>query len=246
MSSEWPPERSPEPADGNGTVDLLGLVAVTRLAGFERAAAAASLTAEFADKMLLANFAVRSFERFTQARDRLTALGADPDAAMRPFLAAVESFHQRTVPADALEALAKAYITVGIIADFFRELAAGLADRDAVDPVLADIGQVAGGGPAGPGEPDTAMADRIRAAAAADPRAAQRLTLWTRRVLGEALAKAVQVVAARQSLADLLPVEAAEETGEPGEPDRHQVERVFRRLSERHAERMIELGLRGR
>ena len=244
MSSEWPPERSPEPADGNGTVDLLGLVAVTRLAGFERAAAAASLTAEFADKMLLANFAVRSFERFTQARDRLTALGADPDAAMRPFLAAVESFHQRTVPADALEALAKAYITVGIIADFFRELAAGLADRDAVGPVLAevlaDIGQGAGGGS------DTAMADRVRAAAAADPRVAQRLALWTRRLLGEALAKAVQVVAARQSLADLLPVEAAEETGEPGEPDRHQVERVFRRLSERHAERMIELGLRGR
>jgi hypothetical protein len=227
-------ESSPEQVGGNGAVDLLGLVAATQMGAFERAAAAASLTREFADKALLATFAVRSFERFTQVQDRLTALGADPDAAMRPFLEHVEVFHRRTVPADVLEALAKAYITLGIIADFFRELAAGLADRDAVGPVLAevlaDIGQGAGGGP------DTAMADRVRAAAAADPRVAQRLALWTRRVLGEALAKAVQVVAARKSLAELLP--AAEE-----ETDRHPVERVFHRLSERHAARMAELGL---
>ena len=61
-------------------------------------------------------------------------------AAMRPFHAPFDAFHDYTKPRDWYEGLVKAYVGDGFAADFYREVAAFVdADtRNLVHEVLAD------------------------------------------------------------------------------------------------------------
>ena len=160
--------------------------------------------------------------------DRLTELGADPYAAMAPFREAIDLFHEHTAPADWYEGLVKAFVGDGLADDFYREIAAYL-DADTRDLVLAsleDSGHSA------------FVVDRVRAAIAADRRLGGRLALWGRRLMGEALIQAQRVAAERDALSALL----AGGVDRPG-LDLAAIGRMFTRLTERHAERMAELGL---
>jgi hypothetical protein len=89
---------------------------------------------------------------------------------------------------------------------------------------------------------DTGHADfavrEVRAALAADPAVSGRLSLWARRLVGEALSQAQRVAAERDSLAALL----AGGVDRPG-MDLAALGRMFTRLTENHAKRMAELGL---
>ena len=218
------PEYAAEPPT-DGVVDLLGLLAYASLVAFFRLADDASLAVALPDKADLAGMAVAQFGHFQLLRQRITELGADPDAVMRPFVEPIDAFHARTAPSTWLEGLVKAYVGDGIAADFYRVIAQLLDQptRTLVLTVLADSGQS-----------EFAIA-RVREAIEADPVVAGRLALWARRLVGEALSQAQRVAAEREALARLLAGGSAAQLGEIG--------RMFAALTDAHAQRMAALGL---
>lgn len=211
-----------------GVVDLLGVLAYGELTAFERLAEDAAMAPTLRDKAALATMASAEMEHFSRLRDRLSALGADADAAMEPFRATFDSFHQHTRPADWLEGLVKAYVGDGLAADFYREVAAYVdADtRELILTTLDDTGH------------SEFVVPRVREAVATDGRVGGRLALWGRRLVGEALSQAQQVVAQRDELSALL----AGGSDRPG-MDLATIGRMMVRLTERHSERMAALGL---
>jgi len=149
-------------------------------------------------------------------------------AAMAPFRSAIDLFHAHTAPSDWYEGLIKAFVGDGLANDFYREIAAYLdtGTRDLILASLEDSGHSA------------FVVDRVRRGIAADPRLGGRLALWGRRLMGEALTQAQRVAAERDALSALL----AGGVDRPG-LDLAAISRMFTRLTERHAERMAELGL---
>jgi len=216
-----------EPADPalGGVLDLLGLLAYASLVAFFRLADDAALAVSLADKADLAEMAVAEFGHFQLLRRRIQEMNVEPSDAMHPFVPAIDEFHARTAPSDWLEGLVKAYVGDGIAADFYRTVAELLDDqtRALVLEVLADTGHA-----------EFAVA-RVREAIEADPRAAGRLALWARRLVGEALGQAQRVAAERESLARLLVGGKVTQLGEIG--------RMFAQLTDAHARRMAALGL---
>jgi hypothetical protein len=207
-----------------GLIDLLGALAYGELSAFERMASDSRMAPNLGDRTALAAFAAAEFGHFQQLFQYLSSLGVDPEAAMAPYVAALDTFHNLTAPADWLESLVKAYVGDGIASDFYLEVAAYLdpASRDLVRLVLGDVGHAA------------FAVDRVRAAIAADPRVGGRLALWARRLVGEALTQAQRVAVEREGLVTLLA---------SGASDIAELGRLFQRVTEGHSERMRALGL---
>ncbi len=124
-----------------------------------------------ADKVALLGMANRQYAKVEPVRARLAELTEDPYAAMTPFAEAIDSFHSFTAPHDWWEALVKAYVGDGIVADFYREISAYLdaATAGLIQSTLSDEG-----------ETDFAV-ERIGEAIEADPKLGGRLALWGRR-----------------------------------------------------------------
>lgn len=209
-------------------IDLLGAIAYGEMSAFERLSEDAKMAPGLPDKAELARMATTEFGHFEGLRQRLVELGADPFAAMEPFVAPFDAFHVRTAPADWLEGLVKAYVGDGLAADFYREIAAFLDSdtRTIIVESLSDAGQ------------SRFVVDRVRAAIAAEPRVGGRLALWGRRLMGEALSQAQRVAAERDALTALL----AGGVDRPG-MDLAAIGRLFTRLTENHSQRMAALGL---
>jgi tRNA-(MS[2]IO[6]A)-hydroxylase MiaE-like protein len=209
-------------------VDLLGVIAYGEISAFERLAEDSKLAPSLEDKVALAAMASAEFGKVEPLHARITELGADPFAAMKPFRVAIDQFHLHTAPSDWLEGLVKAYVGDGLANDFYREIAAYL-DPDTRDLVVSSV------------EDESRAAyliERVRQTIATDPTTGGRLALWGRRLMGEALTQAQRVAAERESLSALL----AGGVDRPG-LDLAAIGRMFTRLTERHAERMAELGL---
>jgi hypothetical protein len=217
-----------DPTYREAVVDLLGVIAYGEISAFEPLAADAKLAPSLEDKVAIAGRAAKEFSKVGALHRRLESLGADPFAAMAPFRDALDRFHDHTAPADWYEGLVKAFVGDGLADDFYREIAAYLdaETRDLVVGTLEDTGHAA------------FVVDRVRAAIAADHRLGGRLALWGRRLMGEALIQAQRVAAERDALSALL----AGGTDRPG-LDLAAIGRMFTRLTERHTERMAELGL---
>jgi hypothetical protein len=209
-------------------VDLLGAIAYGEISAFERLAEDAKLAPTLEDKVAIATMATAEFGHVGPLRERLVELGADPFAAMAPFRAAIDLFHEHTAPSDWFEGLVKAYVGDGLANDFYREIAAYLdtGTRDLVVATLQEVGHSA------------FVIDRVRAAIVADHRLGGRLALWGRRLMGEALTQAQRVAAERDAHSALL----AGGVDRPG-LDLAAIGRMFTRITERHTERMAELGL---
>ena len=209
-------------------IDLLGAIAYGELSAFERIAEDAKLAPSIEDKMALGAMAAAEFGHLQRLCQRLTELGADPGDAMRIFQPGFDAFHEHTAPADFYEGLIKAYVGDGLAADFYREIAAYLdADtREVIVSSLENTGQT------------EFIVDRVRAGIREDPRLGGRLALWGRRLMGEALTQAQRVAAERDALSALL----AGGVDRPG-LDLAALGRMFTRLTERHAQRMSDLGL---
>lgn len=217
-----------DPQYREAIVDLLGAIAYGEISAFERLAEDGKLAPTLEDKVAIVTMATAEFGHVAKLHERLVALGADPFEAMAPFQAPIDRFHEYTAPADWYEGLIKAYVGDGLANDFYREIAAYL-DTDTRDLILASL-EDAGH--------SAFVVDRVRAAIAADPRLGGRLALWGRRLMGEALTQAQRVTADRDALSSLL----AGGVDRPG-LDLAAIGRMFTRITERHAERMTELGL---
>jgi hypothetical protein len=212
--------------DRTAVVDLLGALAYGELTGFSQLAADADLAPTLSAKAALARLAVGEFTRFEVLHRRLEGMNVSAEAAMEPFVAAIDAFHARTAPSTWLEGLVKAHVGEGIAADFYREVSAFLDDdvHALVSGVLTDSGQAA------------FVVREVRAAIEADPRVSGRLALYGRRMVGEALSQAQRVAADRDALAALL-------VGSRPGADLAELVRMFGRLTEAHSRRMAQLGL---
>lgn len=216
MSAPGP--AAPDPAAN----DLFGLVAYGELLAFDRLAADARLAPDLRRRAALSEMAAAEIAHYRWLTDRLAACGVTPEEAMAPYVEALRAYHDSTEPRDWAEAVTKAYVGDAITDDFLRGIADGLAgpDRALLLDVLHDSRYA-----------EFAAAE-IRAAIEADPRAAGRLSMWARRLLGEALSQAGRVAAAdRGALVALI--------GRTG----GDVPRLLRRLTEAHAARMTAVGL---
>jgi tRNA-(MS[2]IO[6]A)-hydroxylase (MiaE)-like len=205
-------------------IELLGVVAYAELLAFDRMAADARLAPDLRRRAILSEMAAVEIVNYRRLAGRLTELGADPDGAMTPYVAALQEYHELTEPKDWLEALAKAYVWDGIADDFFREVATFLAapDRDLVLDVLHESRY------------DDFAAMEIRAAIAIDPKVANRLSMWARRLVGEGLTQAQRMAGERIALTMLI----IEGTG-----DQAGVQALLKRLTAAHTTRMAAVGL---
>ncbi|MFG3556481.1 ferritin-like fold-containing protein [Micromonospora sp. NPDC047557] len=207
---------------GPAVADLLGLVAFGELLAFERMAGDARLAPDLHRRAALSQMAAAEIGNYRRLADRLTALGVPPEEAMTPYVQPLQAYHDSTEPRDWAEVVTKAYVGDAITDDFIREIADALdePDRALVLDVLHDSRYA-----------EFAVAE-IRLAVAADPRVAGRLSMWARRLVGEALSQAGRVAAERAALTALI-----------AQGDRIDVPGLFGRLTAAHTARMAVAGL---
>ncbi|GAA3517198.1 ferritin-like fold-containing protein [Actinocatenispora rupis] len=205
-------------------VALLAVLAYGTLVAFDRIAADARMAPDLRRRAMHSGMAAVEIGNYERLATRLSELGVDPERAMSPFVEPLDGYHDSTQPADWLEGLVKAYVGDGIADDFYREVAKVLEprDRDLVLDVLHDTRY------------EDFASHEIRAAIAADPKLANRLALWARRLMGEALSQAQRVAAERDELTMLVL---------HGSGDLAGVMELIKRLTAAHQDRMTGLGL---
>ncbi|TQN41576.1 tRNA-(MS[2]IO[6]A)-hydroxylase MiaE-like protein [Blastococcus colisei] len=210
--------------DSSAVVDLLGALAYAELTAFDRLAEDARLAPTLTGRAALARMAAAEIGHHCRLVERLEQLGADPSQAMASFVPALDAFHESTRPSTWLEGLVKAYVGDGLASDFYREIAAFLPDpdRELVLEVLADTGHA-----------DFAVRE-VRAAIKADRKVSGRLSLWGRRLVGEAMSQSQAVIAEHDGLAELIIAGTGDISG---------VARLIERITSAHTQRMKALGL---
>jgi hypothetical protein len=205
-------------------VDLLGGLAYAELSAFDRLAEDARMAPSLAGRVEMSAMAATEMSHHRRLAEQLVALGVDPAAAMEPFVAPLETFHALTAPSTWLESVVKAYVGDGMADDFYREIAAFVDEpvRGLIRSVLGDAGRA-----------EFARRE-VEAAVRAEPGVADRLALWARRLVGEAISQTQHVLAERDALM-LLMISGTGGLAGVGE--------MIARLTARHEERMASLGL---
>lgn len=217
------PAEEPYVPPTEAVVALLAVLAYGTLVAFDRIAADARLAPDLRRRAMHSGLAAVEIRNYQRLAARLTDLGADPEEAMAPFVGPLDAYHDSTQPRDWLEGLVKTYVGDSIADDFYREVARVLAppDRELVLDVLHDTAY------------SEFAVDEIGAAVRADPSLANRLALWARRLMGEALSQAQRVAAERDELTMLVV---------QGSGDLAGVVELLKRLTDAHAARMTALG----
>jgi hypothetical protein len=211
-------------ADHPGINKLFALLAYGEVAAFYRLTDEARMAPNLRGRIAMASMAAAEMGHYELLRDALQARGIDVEKAMSGYVSALENYHRLTTPSTWLEALVKTYIGDALAADFYSEIADVLPDEVAgvVRAVLAETGH------------SQFVVAEVRAAVTASGRQRNRLTLWGRRLLGEAITQAQFVLAEHDELGDLVV---------SGTGGLSKLTEFFDRLQHTHAERMAQLGL---
>lgn len=211
-----------------GAVDLLGVLAYGELTTYQSLAVHAFAAPDLAARVALCRYATADFEHVRRLERRLAELGSTLEDAMAPFTAVIDDLNRRTRAETWLEGLVKASVADGIISDFYREMARLVdpATRAVVEEVVADDGK------------REYLIRVVRDSVAPGSPEASRLSLWGRRLVGEALTQAQQVAADREAMGGLL-VGTIERPG----ADLGEIGAILRRVTERHTDRMARMGL---
>lgn len=207
-----------------GVDKLFALLAYGEVAAFYRITEEARMAPNLRGRIAMASMAAAEMRHFEMLRDALARRGVDVEQAMTGYILALENYHRLTTPSTWLEALVKTYVGDALAADLYREIADKLPDEvaDVVRAVLSETVH------------SQFVVNEVRAAVSASGRQRSRLTLWARRLLGEAITQAQYVLADHDELADLVIFGG----GGLGE-----ITDFFDRLQRTHADRMSELGL---
>src|SRR5262245_45960643 len=107
VSADAPPSGQP-PVEA--VTEVLALLGYGELQAFDQMAADARLAPNLIRRAMLSEMAAAEIVNYRRLERRLVELGADPEAAMRPYVDALQDYHHKTQPNDWLEALAKAYV----------------------------------------------------------------------------------------------------------------------------------------
>jgi 1,2-phenylacetyl-CoA epoxidase catalytic subunit len=212
------------PADHPGVTDLFAVLAYGEISAFYRLAEEAKLSPTLRGRVAVAKMAAAEMEHFATLERALGARGFDVFDAMAPFVRALDAYHNSTDPLTWLESMVKFYVGDGIAADFYTVLADALVPEVAavVRDVLAETSH------------SEFVVEEVRRAVAESRSVRDRLTLWGRRLLGEAITQAQYVMAQRDELTELV----LTATG-----DLHGVAALFEHMQTKHGERMRELNL---
>lgn len=204
--------------------DLFAVLAYGEISAFYRLAEEAKLSPTLRGKVAVATMAAAEMEHFTMLESALAERGADVFDAMAPFVRALDAYHASTDPSTWLESMVKFYVGDGIAADFYTEIAGALAPDVAavVRDVLAET------------KHSEFVIEEVRRAVTESRSERDRLTLWGRRLLGEAITQAQYVMAQRDELTDLVLTATGDLNG---------IAALFERMQASHAERMAVLGI---
>lgn len=253
-----PPQKHSAGAADHAEVHLVAAAAADELSAFLRLSALASTGPTLADVRGTSRIAVDHLDRHERLADHLAGLGVDVEEALRPWRASLDTFHRRMAPSTWGEAVVGAYVGDAVAPDLWAALAAGAGPttaalvRSVLGPRTPDAPSPGGPDGTAPHEPalhepvpdapdDPVAAFAVRSLArvvAADPQAAGRLSLWGRRLVGEALGQAQAVLTACPDLQGLL-----EGRTDPGPVARAPVTDAFARITRAHVVRMGRLGL---
>ncbi|MEU4342979.1 ferritin-like fold-containing protein [Nocardia sp. NPDC023852] len=212
------------PASHPGVTDLFAVLAYGEISAFYRLAEEAKLSPTLRGKVAAATMAAAEMEHFKTLQAALAERGADIFDAMAPFVRALDDYHASTDPSTWLESMVKFYVGDGIAADFYTEIAGALTPDVAavVRDVLAETRH------------SEFVVEEVRNAVVHNRSERDRLTLWGRRLLGEAITQAQYVMAQRDELTDLVLIATGDLNG---------IAELFERMQASHAERMAVLGI---
>lgn len=195
---------------------LLGLVAFTRITAYARLARDVSQTTDFADQMALARMGVS----FVTAIDDLEAFASRRDLNLaeltQPYVGFFDDMEARTRPRDWWERMVKSYVFVGILADM-EDIAGKIVGGEIVEIL----------GVSGASGLTEWVRSRLRDGIDGDPTVEARLSMWGRRVAGEAIAG---VKAILDAYPELLPQDV-------------EAHAAVEEITKQHSRRMEDLGL---
>lgn len=157
--------------------EFLGQVAYLELSAFEIMTAEIKFAPTTAAKAALSEAAAKSFEKYRSLSRKLSGLGFDPTDAMDNYTERIDLFHSRTNGLDWYETVLKLYLSLGLLEEFYRKLAAGLpADvRGDVEKALND-------------KTIEKFSKKVLAdAMTKDATLSSRLALWGRRIMGDVI-----------------------------------------------------------
>lgn len=155
-----------------------------------------------------------AFTRILQSED------VRPDEAMRPFAETTRDFARAIEGADWYEQVLAIHVVAGLLEDFFVAIAAGLPEDDQDAMLRALRGE----------RVHQHLVSLLREAIDATPRLSDRLAVWGRRLVGDAL------------LQMYLAVNGPDQTGR-AMPSQKRLEPAFNDIVASHTRRMDELGL---